>query len=643
MMKMLEPIKISNLTVKNRIFYAPMAHVMGCFSEQARDYFARRAQGGAGMVVLNALATDVLEERNVMDYLDENSRDDLEKIVQAVHEYDCKFCLMLNPSLGRLAKKPARNHKVPVSSSDNTAYHLPGVICDALTVEEIQGLIAGFRHTCEVLKTTSVDAFDLQAYGGNLVDQFLTPVWNRRTDEYGGSFENRLRFFGELIDTFKDVMGDDFPLLVKYCPDHYVEAEGFRTMEGEGIKLSQWLEKKGVHMLHVEAGCYDYDQWPLFMPPTYYQEQMKQLRSCEMLRDAVNIPIATDGKLGHVDRSETALQQGKCDALLIGRGLLADPDLANKVAAGVPDEIRPCLYCNTGCLEYVSIGQHIRCAVNPEAGFETTKTLVKTAAPKKVLVVGGGPGGMQAALDAKEAGHDVQLWEKSSALGGMLIAAGRPHFKMEVSNLINYYQLQMVKKNIPYKLSTEATEENILAGGFDTVILATGAKPFIPNVPGTGKMNVVNGIDAMLDRCTLGKHLAIIGGGLVGCELAVFLSQDRGKTIDLIEMKEKLLPEPIHEVNEMALKEMVNTNEHIKVHLNTKLVEIKDGAVVVESGGKISTIPCDTAVIAIGLESVNTLAGKLQGKVDVKVIGDATKPRHIIQATSEARDTVLAL
>lgn len=639
-MKMLEPIQISNLTVKNRIFFAPMAFVMDGFSDQARAYFERRAQGGTGMVLLNAVMTDALEDPGPMCCLTEENRDDLEKIIEAVHKHDCKFCIQMTAGLGRVGE-PAKGLSVPLSPSENTAFFMPGTICQEITVEQIKDLQVGFRKTLEVLKTTSVDAVEFQAYGGYLIDQFLTPAWNRRTDEYGGSFENRTRFLKELIEIFKDVMGEDFPLIIKYCPEHYQEGEGYRTLENEGLQLSVWLEEQGAHMLHVDAGCYE--QWPRVMPPTYLQEQVKQLRSSAAVKKVVTVPVATDGKLGNNMKGEYALQAGKCDALIIGRTLLSDPDFVVKAAEGRADEIRPCIGCNEGCLAAISAGNHMTCTVNPEVGYETTKVIKKTDSPKKVLVIGGGPAGMQAALDAKEAGHEVELWEKSASLGGMTIAAGKPDFKLEVDDLVNFFKLQMAKNRVPYKLSKEATEENVLAGGYDVVIMATGARPLIPNLPGIDGPNVVNGIDAMLDRATLGEHLAIIGGGLVGCELAQHLTQTRGKTVDLIEMQGKLLPEPVFIVNEMSLVGMVHSNPRITPHVGTKLVEIKEEGVIVEKDGKQELIPCDTAIISIGLRSNNALAEALKDKVDVRVIGDAIRPRHIIEATSEARDVVLAI
>jgi 2-enoate reductase len=286
---------------------------------------------------------------------------------------------------------------------------------------------------------------------------------------------------------------------------------------------------------------------------------------------------------------------------------------------------------------------HISCTVNPSTGREAEFELKAAKSPKKILVIGGGPGGMSAAIDAARMGHSVELWEKSTRLGGMTIAAARPSFKTEVGRLIEYYHTQLLKLGVKVKYGTAATVESVLEAGPDAVIVATGSKPLVPkNIPGIEGSNVVTAIDAILDRCTLGKNLAVIGGGLVGCETSLHLIP-RGKKITLVEMQRKLLPEPIFPMNEMMLAGMIYRDRDITVSTGTKLLAINEGGIEVEKDGQNLIIACDTVVLAMGLKSENELVKELEGKIPVYAIGDCKLPRKIADAVLEARKTVLSL
>lgn len=637
-MKLMTPITIGGMNLKNRIVMAPMGMHLGNYDQRTQAFFGRRAKGGASMLMCNTLATPEVEGMCPSALLDADSFEGFRKMVEEAHQYDCKICVQIHPGNGRITMPPP-GHKNPLGASAVPAM-IPGMICDEISKEEIKIIQNGFRRTANYAKQAGADAIEIHAYGGYLTDQFLTKRWNIRTDEYGGDLDGRMRFLTELIQIVKEDLGEDFPLIVKFTPCHYLPVEaGYRSME-EGIEIAKKLEAMGVHALHVDAGCHD--NWYLAMPPVYQQEQVLQLRSARIIRKEVSIPVITHGRLGNVMKAENALQEGDCDIVAIGRGLLADPDLPNKIKEHRTNEIRPCISCNEGCIARVCMGKSVECAINPNTGKEGVNDLQKSQNPKKVLVIGGGPAGCEAAMAAAICGHQVELWEKKDKLGGNVLAASHPVFKQDMEQLIHYYEEEMGRLHIPVKYCMEATEEEVDAFRPDAIIWAAGGKAICPDaIPGIHGENVVMALDALTNQALLGQNIVVIGGGLVGCETAVDLVS-KGKKVTVVEMAEKLLPEPLFMQNLMMMKGLIQASG-ITSMVKTKLLSIHPDGVCVSTEEGEKTVPCDTVVLAMGFRPDDSLYDRLAAKYPVTKVGDSVKARKIFDAVHEGYDAVREL
>nr|WP_294487615.1 FAD-dependent oxidoreductase [uncultured Anaerosporobacter sp.] len=635
-MKLLQPVQIGNLELKNRIVMVAMGPELGNFDDKTVEYYVRRAEGGAAMLLTNVIATEEIEGHSPSSVLNEDSFAGYKKLVDRAHAYGCKVCIQIMPGsgLGLMApgrQKPACVSALPLYPGSEMTY-------EALTIEEIKFIQGEVVKTVALAKKAGADAVEVHAYGGYLTDKFMTPRWNTRTDEYGGCFENRMRFLNEIIDGIKAAVGNDFPMIVKFTPCHYLPQEaGYRTIE-EGIEIARMLEQKGVHALHIDVGCHD--NWYLAMPPIYQQEAVLQLSASRKIKEVTSLPIISNGRLSDTDKAETALENGYIDIVGVGRGFLADPDFPNKIMEHKNDEIRSCIYCNEGCIKSVCEGAHIRCAVNPMAGFETQKVLSKAEKKKKVLIIGAGPGGCQAAIAAAEAGHDVEVWEKQDHVGGNFHNACLPPFKRDGNKILSYYSVMMKKLEIRIKYCVKATKELVDGYAPDLIIYAAGALPVRPkSIPGILMGHVVAATDVLQNKVPVGKEVTIIGAGLVGCETAIVLAE-KGKKVTLVEMADHVLPEPVFIQNAMMLNQLLN-HTNITTKTSTKLMEIKENQVLVQCSGQEEDITCETVVLAMGFVPNTDLYEALKEDYTIVNVGDSVKVRKVLDAVSEAYDAVL--
>lgn len=633
-MKLFEPGRIGQLTTKNRIVMPSMGigglrEPEGRLSQRIIDYYVARARGGTGLIMTSftmvSRAIEDYPEMSGLGIYDRSYIAKLNELAEAVHDYGTKIAVQLRAGFGLATRFESMRSLGAVGPSALPCFVDPSVIARELTIEEIKQLVEAFGLAAEVISTAGVDAIELDAFGGYLIDQFMTALWNRRTDKYGGDLEGRLRFPLEVIQVIKRRAGSNFPLICRFGLTHYFE--GGREVE-EGLKIARRLEEVGIDAMNVEGGCHLSAYRRI---PTTYMPPGSMVDLAEMTKKVVSIPVIVAGKLGYPELAEQVLQEGKADFIGLGRPLLADPEWPNKVKAGRPEDIRPCMAGNEACVSRVQVGKYISCAVNPATGMEREFAIKPAEKKKSVLVVGGGPAGMEAARVAALRGHKVTLWEKTNALGGNLIPASMPHFKQDYRRLINYLSTQIKKLGVNIELGKEATLELIEAMKPEAVFIATGSVPIVPEIPGIQKGNVVTAVDLLLGRKEAGESAVIIGGGVIGCETALSLTQ-KGKKPIIIEILESVMRDAFSSNRLHLLNLLADAN--VKIFTDTKVVQITDkGAIIADKENKRSTLEADTVVLAVGFKPERRLWESLKDKVsEVYAIGDCVEPLKVMNA-----------
>ena len=625
------------MTLKNRVVMAPMgapADVDGGFTENSINYFEARAKGGVALLTTGGtLVTDEFEARagNMHNQFGHNNR--LGKLADKVHAYGAKLCMQLSPGLGRLNTIDA----VPYSVSAVPSAFFPDVLCQPLSVEQIHYLVQCMGKSARLAKNAGVDVVEIHAYGGYLLDQFMSSYWNKRDDEYGGSLENRMRFLMEIIAEIRKTCGKDFPIAVKYTVDGLTPGE--RSLE-EGLEVTRILDNAPIDLLHISRGSY---ACRYRMVGSVYQPAGFDVEVLKVVRENVkNLPIMLHGKLNHPEMAEKILEEGLADYIAIGRGLIVEPEWANKAKNHQWDQITPCIGCGE-CHLNTHSGRNLTCAVNPCAGYEKDYELTPADRDLKVLVIGAGPGGMKAALTAAQRGFKVALWEKNTYMGGLLCAAGAPALKKDVANLVAHMSRQVYRANIDVRFGMEATVEDVKKYNPDFVVVATGADPVVIRVPGYDKPHVVSAENLLLGESKVGQKIIIIGGGLVGCETAVELSM-QGKEVVIVEMLDGILKTANHFVaNDQNLRTLVASG-NIEIMAGTKMIEILDDGVLVEKDGKREVVHGDSVVFAIGYRSNHTLADEIEeAGFEVVAIGDNVKPGKVFNAIHQGFHAIRTL
>lgn len=621
--KLMTPYKIGKMEVKNRIAMAPMGlnsgHKDGTIDTDEIDYFEERAKGGTGMIIMGCqFLTHDLAQGSLEGYLDTTYPiPQLTTLCEAVQRYGTKIVAQLSCGTGKNAFANMYGEP-PVSASPISSMFNPDLICRALSVDDIQTIIKQFAYSSKILKDAGFDAIEVHAHAGYLVDQFMSAVWNKREDEYGGSPENRMRFAVEIVQSIRSAIGPDMPIIFRMAMKHHFE--GGRTLE-ETLPLLKYLEDAGVDAFDIDTGSYENIDY--IFPPAYLGDACMS-EVCEPTRKVTNKPILNAGN--HTPETGLALiEAGHADFVLLGRPLIAEPYMAKKLLKGKRDEVRPCIRCNEDCIgRIINRLTKISCSVNPATGFEKRFELVKTTEPKKVVVVGGGPGGMEAARTAALIGHDVTLVEAAESLGGQLRSAATPPFKSQLRELVTWYSRQMEILNVNVKLNTTVDADSQILADADEIFVATGAVPVKVNIKGIE--NTVDILQAHLDESKLvGDHIIYCGGGLSSCDSALETAM-KGKKVTVIEMLDEVAVGD-HFINKASLIPMM-IKHGVTICTGHKVLEItSNGVKAVKKDGTGVFIEGTTVVASFGMVSNSTVARAIDEKYHNKtrIIGDCVK------------------
>ena len=658
------PWNIGNVEIKNRIVMCPMGgtslfgwfELGGChFDKEAAKLFLERANNNVGLIIPGIAP---LRDTFWGKWLWQNPKmfEELKEFMDEIHKTGAKLFIQLTAGMGRSwaiteLVGPLHKNKItraimkPIidtshelaSPSAQPARWAPDIICPEMTVEQIHEIIEAFAKTAKLCKDAGVDGVEVHAvHEGYLLDQFAIEFFNKRTDEYGGSFENRYRFAAEVVKAIKESCGEDFPVSLRYSVESKLKGfqqgivpgedakEVGRNME-ESERAAKYLQDAGYDMLNADNGTYDSWYWA---HPPMYMPQNCNLEDVAHIKQFVDIPVVCAGRM-EPETGAQAIAEGKIDAMGVARQFLVDPEWITKLIEDRIEDIKPCICCHSGCFNFSSSKGHYntqdltdtmglaRCALNAET-MQSKKHYIKPAKKvKNVAVIGGGIGGMEAALVLAKRGHKVTLYEKSGELGGVFIAAAAPSFKEKDRDLITWYRREMTKYPIEVKLNTEVTD--IASLGADEVIIATGSVANRIPVPGIDLG--IQAIDFLLGKKTVGENVVIIGGGLTGCEIAYELYL-QGKKPTIVEMQDDLITtKGICLANTSFLRDFFNANK-VPVHLETKLDQVlEDGVKVTNKDGMSFKIDADSVILSTGYRPA-PIAEKAK---NVHIIGDANK------------------
>ena len=639
--KLWQPIKINGMRLKNRIAFSAMGTFTpmqdGTESEEGIRYYEERAKGGVGLIKTGAMFLDEKTAQGGPTLALHNTRaiPKATALVERVHRWGSKICLQISCGTGRNGM-PNIGERVPISSSANPSFYNPKSLCRPLETEEIKEIMKDFETGAQFAVNAGFDALEIHGHAGYLIDQFISPQWNDRTDEYGGSWENRTRFATEIVESIRGVVGPDYPIIFRISLDHMYE--GGRTLE-DSMPIIQLLEKAGVDALDIDSGCYESMD---YIFPTRYTGEACMAYVCEKARKHVSIPLLNAGNHS-METAVDLLESGNADIISFGRQLIADPYFPNKLKAGHREDIRPCLLCNEECIGRIfNRLTQLSCTVNPQACLEGALEITELPEKKKVVVVGAGPGGLEAARTAALRGCDVTLYDAGDKIGGTFGVIANKTFKKRITDLITWYGVQLDKQVVTINLNTTITADDVALVVADEIFVATGALPHTPPINGMDNPRVIDVTQAHIQGIK-GEQVIVCGGGLSGCDTALELAME-GKQVTIVEMLASTARD-VMSINKISLDRML-AEHHVTIKTETKVTEISDQGVVVETpDGQTETLPADTIITAFGQKPNSEVAEAIWDKYSIKttLIGDCQKVDKAGNAIREGFYAALAL
>ncbi|WP_370834399.1 FAD-dependent oxidoreductase [Acidaminococcus sp.] len=627
------PITIGRTTFRNRIFSAPMGGTDitndGCIGPKSTAFYELRAKGGAGAVTVSELMVHPATDGSHAYHLDESILNSLAcatYTADAIRRHGAIPSIELSHSgqfAGTYMTDKTKQHNLH-QWGPSDGVRADGVPVRALTKDLIDDIVAAYGHAASLAKRAGFEMVMIHGGHGWLINQFLSPLFNHRTDEYGGSLENRTRFAVEVLKSVRAAVGPFFPIEFRMSGAEF--AEGGYGLD-EGVKIAQAIEPY-TDLIHVSAGTYQKTFG--ITHPSMFEDHGRNVYLAAEIKKHVSKPVATIGGLTDPAMMEEIIASGKADVVYMARQLLADPETPRKIEEGRDEEIVHCLRCFT-CMAERAATSTRRCTVNPLIGRELDGTEVQPVpVKKKVVVVGGGPGGLYAAYTAARRGHRVILMEKEGEVGGILKSEQAIPFKREMYELAHTYELLARKAGAEIRLNTEATPETVEAEKPDALIIAAGSRPLVPPIKGLDGDNVVIVNNYYREKDKVGDHVVVFGGGLAGCECAIHLGRE-GKKVEIVEMRPTLAPDANVRHRPLLLAEIAET---ARVHTGYKGVEVtKEGILCTDPSGAQVLVPGDTVICALGQRSRTDVVDALRDCAPfVRVIGDAAKVSTITNA-----------
>lgn len=652
-----QPIRINQLEIKNRIFMPAMHLNMARnfhVSDQLVDFYAERARGGAGMICVGYATVDELSGNpgNIGAHRDAFIPG-LTELATAIRDNGARAAVQLNHA-GRYNHSLLLGGKTPVAPSP-VASRLTRETPKEMTGEEIATTIAAFAAAAGRVKTAGFDAVEILCGTGYLISEFLSPLTNQRSDDYGGSFEKRMRFGIEVIAAVRQTVGPDFPLLVRLNGNEFMKGGSTRS---ELQAFARALEKSGVDAFCVNVGWHE-AQVPQIVTAVPRGVFAYLARG---IREVVSVPVIASHRINDPAVARTLIAEGCCDMVAMGRALIADPQLPEKARTHHEEQILHCVACGQGCFDNLFKFKAVECLCNPRAGYEAERSLKKSSTPRRIMIVGGGAAGMSAALAAAEQGHEVDLYEQSGRLGGQLHLAGAPPGREEFSLLAADLAQQVALQPIRVHLNSPVDSALLAAEKPDRVILATGGESLTPPIPGVDLPQVVQAWDLLAGTVRSGRKVVVIGGGAVGVETALLLAEAgtiSGEALKFLlvngaETPEALLHLATHGSKEVTIVELLGElgknfgrttrwgmlqdlqRYGVETRIGSRALEITASGVRIEKDGVIEELAADTVVLAAGTRSYNPLAESAAALgIPFVVVGDAQCAAMVFDAVHQ--------
>jgi 2,4-dienoyl-CoA reductase-like NADH-dependent reductase (Old Yellow Enzyme family)/thioredoxin reductase len=624
--------KIGGLTLKNRIVMPAMGTGLASYNGEASDeiisYYEERAKGGCGLIITEITRIDSetgVGMPNQLCAMNLKHIPRLEALAKTVHKYNTKIFVQLHHP-GRESHALLIDGRQIVGPSAITSSAI-GEEPRALTTQEVEGLVAKFVKGAVIAQKAGIDGVEIHGAHGYLVGQFLSPKSNHREDKYGGSFEKRMRFVTEIILGIRSQCGPNFPISVRIDGDEFVEG-GVKL--DEAIQEAQYLEKLGIDAINVSSGTYE-SVTTIIEPISYPQGWKRHL--AKAVKENVNIPVIACDVIRKPDMAETLLVEDDLDFVALGRAQLADPEWGKKAKEGNADSIRPCISC-LNCIESILNCEKIKCAVNPRLGRELEfKKLEKTGNKRKVVVIGGGPAGMEAARTLALRNFEPILFEEKDYLGGNVYLATKPPHKEKLEWFLEYMKGELKKLNVEVRLNEKATVEKIDAIKPYAVFVSTGSKPVIPPIKGIDSSFVYSSTSILDSSVKLtNKNVVIAGSGMTGLEIAELLVE-QGNKVTVIEMADKIAPAGyIPNVVDVCMR---LKKSGVQLLPSSKLVNIKEDEIEIENtkDKTITAIKSDAVVISLGVKPNSDLVEKFEERYEiVETLGDVNKPGRVVDA-----------